>query len=211
MTKSKSPAPALCGAKTRTTDKPCANVAGKGTSHVGYGSCKFHGGNTPSNNKHALVLAAKQRMVKLGAPIDDARPADVLLGLLRASAGHVAYLHAEIGAMTDIDSFEAVVTIEMYNEERRIAQSLSESCLRAGIDEAIVRMAEEDAGLIVRAIRAVMNELRLTDGQRKALGPAIQKIAPLLEGGEPDDSMDDAIAKALADDYIPGEWIKPVA
>lgn len=33
-----------CGAKTKSTSKPCAHPAGYMTPHPGYGRCKFHGG-----------------------------------------------------------------------------------------------------------------------------------------------------------------------
>src|SRR2546425_9324748 len=32
----------LCGAQSKTTGKPCRNVAGKGTCHRGQGRCRFH-------------------------------------------------------------------------------------------------------------------------------------------------------------------------
>jgi len=42
----------ICGAHSRTTGKPCQNVAGKGTDHLGQGRCRYHGGATPI--KHGL-------------------------------------------------------------------------------------------------------------------------------------------------------------
>ena len=44
----------LCGATRRQGDKsPCRRPAGWGTSHVGFGTCKLHGGSTPDSTKHA--------------------------------------------------------------------------------------------------------------------------------------------------------------
>jgi len=43
-----------CGATKRQGDKaPCRKPAGWGTSHVGFGTCKLHGGSTPASSKHA--------------------------------------------------------------------------------------------------------------------------------------------------------------
>ena len=47
----------LCGATKRQGDKaPCKRPAGWGTSHVGFGTCKLHGGSTLSSSKHAAKL-----------------------------------------------------------------------------------------------------------------------------------------------------------
>ena len=43
----------ICGAKTRAGGgHPCRRMAGHGTSHLGMGRCKYHGGSTPI--KHGL-------------------------------------------------------------------------------------------------------------------------------------------------------------
>jgi hypothetical protein len=51
-----------CGARSRSTGKPCLNVAGKGTDHLGEGRCRLHGGATPI--KHGLY--SKVRRTRLG-------------------------------------------------------------------------------------------------------------------------------------------------
>ncbi len=44
----------LCGIKRlKGEQRPCRKPAGWGTDHVGFGSCKLHGGATPSHTKHA--------------------------------------------------------------------------------------------------------------------------------------------------------------
>jgi hypothetical protein len=52
----------ICGALSKSTQKPCQNIAGKGTDHVGEGRCRFHGGATPI--KHGLY--SKVRRTRLG-------------------------------------------------------------------------------------------------------------------------------------------------
>lgn len=42
----------ICGAKSKSTGKPCPRVAGWGTDHKGAGKCRSHGGSTPV--KHGL-------------------------------------------------------------------------------------------------------------------------------------------------------------
>ncbi len=45
-----------CGAGRRQGKQPCRRPAGWGTSHVGFGSCKLHGGSTRNGVKHAAKL-----------------------------------------------------------------------------------------------------------------------------------------------------------
>ena len=67
MTTPNSKAPArLCGAtRTKHGGVPCRRPAGWGTDHVGFGSCKLHGGAAPGPSKHAAKERAlwQQRMV----------------------------------------------------------------------------------------------------------------------------------------------------
>ena len=62
----------VCGATKRQGDKtPCKKPAGWGTSHVGFGSCKLHGGSTPASTKHAEGERALW-LEHLFAHVDDA-------------------------------------------------------------------------------------------------------------------------------------------
>src|SRR5690348_8245831 len=88
----------LCAAKKKDGTR-CRAFAGQGTDHPGVGQCKFHGGATPNGRKHALALEAKQRMVAMSVPVDDAQPHLILLKELTVSAGHVGWLREEIGTL----------------------------------------------------------------------------------------------------------------
>jgi hypothetical protein len=197
----------LCNAMTKRGVR-CRAFAGQSTDHPGVGPCKFHGGSTSAHRKHAVTLEAKQRMIKLGAPLDEreAQPHRVLLNLLRATAGHVAWLHSEIGQLEDLGTHEARVLLRMYDDERDRAARIAKACSEAGVEEAEVRMAQSQADLLVRFLTAVFEDLRLSDGQRAAAGPAMRKRLPLLSGGEPDPSHDGQISEALAQDGPPIEW-----
>jgi hypothetical protein len=67
----------ICGAHSRTTGKPCQNVAGKGTDHLGQGRCRYHGGATPI--KHGLY--SKVRRGRLGQRIAEIASRTDLLDL----------------------------------------------------------------------------------------------------------------------------------
>ena len=57
----------ICGAQCKSTGKPCQNIAGKGTDHVGEGRCRHHGGATPI--QHGLY--SKIRRARLGKRMAD--------------------------------------------------------------------------------------------------------------------------------------------
>lgn len=91
----------LCGAKKRD-GSACRLYAGQGTNHKGVGHCRLHGGSTPTHEAKALALMHERGMVTLGQPVQNLKPNQALLGILRATAGHVAYLHTEIQALEDL-------------------------------------------------------------------------------------------------------------
>lgn len=102
-----------CGAKVRPrspsqaprqSDSPyCLNRAGEGTSHPGYGNCKFHGGSTPAGNKkaardfgHELIRVQKE---KFGGDHQDLTitAEEALLEEVRRSVAMVRWLEGRIG------------------------------------------------------------------------------------------------------------------
>src|SRR4051812_23610127 len=76
---------AACGAKRRKGGN-CGLPAGFGTTHVGFGACKYHGGTLPNHVKKA----AKDQAVLMGAPID-INPLDALIWCIKLTAGEVAF------------------------------------------------------------------------------------------------------------------------
>jgi len=70
----------LCGIKRLKGEQlPCKKPAGWGTDHVGFGSCKLHGGATPSHTKHA----EKQRAAWQQRILDEIDPSLSVLVQLR--------------------------------------------------------------------------------------------------------------------------------
>src|SRR4051794_40675187 len=107
---------ALCGSKKKNGDI-CRKFAGEGTEHFGYGRCKYHGGNTPNGKKNAVTIEAKRQMITLGAPID-VQPHDALVGLLRATAGHVGWLSERVANFEELSEHESQVILKLYDTER---------------------------------------------------------------------------------------------
>lgn len=50
----------ICGAKSKSTSKPCTRVAGFGTDHKGTGKCRTHGGKTPiKHGRYSKAIPAE--------------------------------------------------------------------------------------------------------------------------------------------------------
>ena len=89
----------LCGYSTPRGKYPsCQNIAGKGTSHVGYGLCSKHGGTSPTNIKHAETLAVTAACHKLGAPVST-NPFDSIKQLEAEAMGYVEYFRRQVQAL----------------------------------------------------------------------------------------------------------------
>jgi hypothetical protein len=175
----------LCGAKKKDGTR-CRAFAGQGTDHYGTGQCKFHGGSTPNGRKHALALEAKQRMVALSVPVDDAQPHLILLKELTVSAGHVGWLRQEIGTLEpdEIGGERSKVLLHRYDEERDRLARIAKACSEAGVDEASVRVQEVQALLMVQALAEAAKDAGIPPQYVRALGPALRKQLALLSGDE---------------------------
>lgn len=103
-----------CGAKLKQADRPnrksedktCQNKAGEGTSHPGYGNCKFHGGSTQAGVKAAARVYGRDLIQRQKIYIDkfggdhsllDVTPEEALLEEVRRSVAMVRWLEERIG------------------------------------------------------------------------------------------------------------------
>lgn len=172
----------LCGAKKRDGSK-CRAFAGQGTDHPGIGTCRWHGGATAAHKKHAVALDARQRMARFGTPIENISAPEALMGLLRASAGHVAFLLEEVTALDALASHEAQVIVDLYDRERDRLVRVSEACVRAGVAEHVISMEQGQAAMTVRAVRDAAGDVGLNRTQLQALGVALRKRLAEAAGG----------------------------
>lgn len=163
-----------CGAKNRAGN-PCSNVAGKGTTHVGYGRCSKHGGNTPSGIKHGERMAAESAVVTYGLP-REVTPHQALEEELWRTAGHVAWLASKVAAFEDDSELKQyagsddgmlwekpAVWIELYHRERKHFAEIAKTCVAVGIEERRVRLAEQQGELLAGVIRGVLTDLGVID------------------------------------------------
>jgi hypothetical protein len=173
----------LCGAKTRGGGT-CRLFAGQGTSHLGIGKCKHHGGSTPTHVKSAIVYEARRRAIEFGEELP-VEPADALLTMLRLSAGMVAWTRDELARMEDRATFEAQVLTRMYADERDRTARIAKAALDAGVAERMVRLAESYGELIAALIGNILGDLRLTVEQHERAPEIVRRRLLELEPAEP--------------------------
>lgn len=182
---------ALCGANKTNGKGKCTQEAGWGTVHLGFGACKHHGGNTPSGIKYAARLMGESRSLQYGGPrIVD--PHQVLLEEVYRSAGHVEWLHQKVLELTDDDMSEENIAgkvpafyIRWYTDERmRLVQSAA-TCVKAGVAERQVRVAEEQGRIFAGAIKMILTRLGLTPEQERKAPGVIRGVLEALPVGAP--------------------------
>lgn len=189
----------ICGANTKRGGH-CGRPAGWGTSHIGVGQCKLHGGSTPNANKNAAVRIAQS----LGEPLD-IQPHDALLSCVQITAGEVAYCTMRI---TELKTDDYVGHPESFVEEtgpdggKSIARQhpvelniwirarqdsmdrlarYAKMALDAGVEERRVRLAENMAMQLAPVLEAIFKELNLTDRQRKVAPAILERNLMTLE------------------------------
>lgn len=194
-----------CGAKKKNGDF-CELDAGWGTDHTGSGPCKFHGGSTPN----AILNAARAKATVMGVAID-VSPHEALLQCIRIMAGQVMYCNEMISQLSPEDALghpmEYVERDGYTSEEGRVSYEetrkkvpmmniwirtrdtsldrlakFSKMALDAGVNERRVQVAEGLAGALAPALRAMFNDLGLTERQKKIAPELLQKAMLTLEG-----------------------------
>jgi len=99
---------ARCGAQTRH-DSLCAKPAGWGTSHVGTGRCRFHGGASPQAELAGQLVIARHELAVMGVPLP-IEPGDAILQCIAIAAGEVRYASEQIAKLELDEAAGAVVT-----------------------------------------------------------------------------------------------------
>jgi hypothetical protein len=165
----------LCGAKKKNGQR-CRAFAGQGTDHKGIGKCKHHGGSTRQHKISAQTTLAKREMVTLGQPLD-VQPHQALIGMLRATAGHVAWLNIEIAELEGLDGgdHQADMLVRLYGEERDRLTRIARACLDAGVDKREVEINQQTSAKLIRAVESAIRAVDgLTTEQRRQFGQVLR-------------------------------------
>jgi len=176
---------ARCGARTRTGGI-CSNPAGSGTTHLGIGKCKWHGGNLVNHRKAAL----KQEAKFMGAP-KDINPLDAIIWCIRITAGEVEWLSMKIAEVDEeqwIEHTPLGKQMHVLQRTRADAQDrlvrYSKEAIALGLAERAIRLAEQFGATIGRLLQGVASDLELTPKQTKAWPNIVRKHLVLLESAQ---------------------------
>lgn len=193
----------ICGA-TRSkhyADDPenpgvCCLGRGWGTEHLGYGRCKFHGGNTPGGlveaEREVAAEIIMEREITYGVP-RIIGPHEALLEEIHRTAGHVAWLQHIIGEMSrneltveSIVGLSPSVWLGMYNRERDHLVTVCKAAVSAGVQERQVQLEEDKGRLIAMVIRDILwdKDLQLSPEQKYLAGEVVRKHLLSLDAGQ---------------------------
>lgn len=190
--------PRFCGAPKKD-GSTCKQSAGAGTDHLGFGRCKYHGGNSPSHKNKAARDEVAHRFKAYGTPVD-IDPGTALLQEVRRSAGIVQWLGEVIAEFTtDLDlsggareardavqtlgeqGRAAAVWVDLYFRERRNLAQVAKLAPDAGVAERQIQLQEEQGRLMATAIQAILGDLNLTVEQRTVAPGIVRKHLLALE------------------------------
>lgn len=172
---------AICGAKTRSGE-PCRQRP-----MLGQRRCRMHGGSSPvalrAAERRIASVEAARRVESWGGRLD-VNPAEALLELVQGKAAEVAYWNWRVGELSDGERAGLLVAESTVGEgpqgpvdtvTRKVAPhvfvvllhkaqdqlaSYSAAALRAGVDEALVRLATVQASAVVEFARRAIEEAR---------------------------------------------------
>lgn len=146
-----------CTAKSKRSQERCKRAA-----IIGGTVCSMHGGKSPAV---AARAAARSALATYGAPLA-LDPLDALLGELHRTAGHVAWLGQQVAQLNDamvptMFGLQPSGWIDLYRRERAHLARVSADCLKAGVEERRVRLAEAQGELVADLLRRVITSLGL--------------------------------------------------
>lgn len=99
-----------CGSTKSDGSGHCTQIAGWGTTHVGVGRCKLHGGASPLAELSGQLVIARHEAQVMGVPLP-ADPLEAILQCIAIAAGEVRYCSDRIAELEERDAAGPVRTI----------------------------------------------------------------------------------------------------
>jgi len=194
--------PSICGATKRDGTK-CKLGAGWGTTHIGIGRCKRHGGQLSTQRKNAIVQNAQQFM---GAP-KDINPLDAIMWCIRISAGEVEWLSMKIAEVDEKDWIEDTQfgrQMNVLQRSRADAQDrlvrYSKDAIQLGLAERAIKLAENFGMMLARLLENIAADLELSRKQKELWPHIVRRQLILLEGGVPPERAELIEGEVIAED-----------
>jgi len=148
--------------------------------------CRFHGGSAPqvrdAAEQRLLLRRAVLEAETLGLP-REVDPHTALLEELHRTAGAVQWLGAVVADLELGHVASDSVWVRLYADERDRLVKVAKTCVDVGIEERRVRLAESAGAQLAAVIRAVLDQLGLTEAQQLAAREVVpQELRRLGEG-----------------------------
>lgn len=163
-----------CGARLRQSDGTCTQVAGWGTSHVGEGPCKLHGGSTRTVSKGAHRQLLEREAAKQLAALNAPPVTDPLTELTKLAGQVIAWRDALAEKVNELTSvrYENSHGGEQLRAEVALFERAMDRCVsvltamaRLDIDNRLVRITERQAEQVVQALRNTFAAINLSREQ----------------------------------------------
>lgn len=189
-----------CTAKSKTSGERCKLPALPGVT-----VCRFHGGLAPhvkaaGARRHAAALAEAeaQAAVELWGGRRDVHPAQALLELVQWKAAEVAYWRMRVAEIEEEDltwgtskiktgcdddgvtqEAKPHIALTLLRQAEQDLAAYSSASLKAGVDQAMVQIAQVQAARLLDVIRIVLADPRLaiaapSEVQNQVLADAIR-------------------------------------
>lgn len=164
----------------------------------------MHGGAAPQVRAAAgRRLAAAEWARSFGEPAPDADPTETVLSEIRWAAGHVAWLRAKVqdtepealiwGVVSEVErhggerpgtdvtsAAKASAWLVLYGQERDRLTRMCEVAHRMGIATRQVELAERMGQAVADVLRAVLDDLQLSEEQQLLAADAAPRHLQLL-------------------------------
>jgi hypothetical protein len=111
-------------------------------------------------------------MITLGSPLDGLQPHEALLGILRATAGHVGWVWGQLGEISteELGTHQGQVLLRLYDDERDRLVRIGDACIRAGIAEELVRIEQSQIIVLGSCLSEAAAAAGLSEKQKRTLG-----------------------------------------
>ncbi|NDL58619.1 hypothetical protein [Phytoactinopolyspora mesophila] len=104
---------------------------------------------------------------------------------IRGLVGHKKGISKDGEAIPIEESVRALVGLEQ--KERELVMQFSEKCVKAGLNERLVKLAEQQAQMMAGAIESVLGKLNLTSDQQAIAGEiVVLELEKLANGNVPE-------------------------
>jgi hypothetical protein len=180
----------LCGARKKTAEGTCRRPAGWGTDHVGYGSCKLHGGCTPTVIKGAERERIDQQARKALEGFTDFAPVHDPVERLRMLAGRaeawMTALEVKVAELTSL-RYESNTAeqirgeIQLYERAMAATGKVLVDLARLNLDERAVKVQEAQVALLAGALTEALAEAGLPPGQRHQITVRVGELVAAAE------------------------------